>query len=487
MDVAVSQSQAPVTTVTFALDGEEVASADAAPYSADIDLSGLEPGAHILTITTTNGAGQESVQEIPFTIPEPPTATATATATVMPPTATPVPATPTLEPTVAVVPLTFSVSGVDLGEEIADPARAVSVALGEGVVAQDVTFTLDDTVIDADTAAPYVTVIDISALEPGAHILDVSVTSAAGESASEQIPFSVAARPTPTTRPTLDISTPVVAQAADATATPAESAAVATGTVEATDAGTEVVTAEVPTADVTATVEEATATPEPTTVAPELTFTVTGLESGAVVTESPLPISVEVPDGIEVEGLAFTLDGTEAANDAEAPYSVDLDLSGLEAGDHELGVTLTTTDGQTGTQTVPFTYTPAEAQAAVPVGFSFSGLTNGETIAEASRDVVVEPNEGVNAASVTFALDGVTLDPDAEAPFGTTIDAASLAPGAHTLSATLTDAQGEEAAQTLTFNIPNRLQDLLLIGSSLLLLGLLVAAWFVMTARSEKK
>jgi Ca-activated chloride channel homolog len=500
IDVTVSQSQAPVTDVILALDGLDVAAATGAPFSTEIPLDSLAPGAHILTITVSNDAGQQAAQDIPFTIPEPPTATPTAvpptatpvpaTATPVPATATPLPATVTPLPTVAAVPLTFEVAGVDLGEEIADPARAVRVTLGDGVIAQDVTFTLDDSVIDTDAAAPYITTIDMTELDPGAHILDVTVTDGLGETASEQIPFSVAERPTATVRPTLDISTPVVSSA-DASPTPAEAAAVATGTLEVTDSALtpnpspegEGLTA---TADVTVGATDAPTT-EATAAASELTFTVSGIESGAVVTESPVTIDVEIPDGVEVVSVDFALDGESAATDDEAPYSVDLDLSGLEAGEHELGVTLTTTDGETVTETVPFTYDPAEAQAAAPVGFSFSGLTNGETISEPSRDVAVEPNEGVEAASVTFALDGVALEPDADAPYSTTIDAASLAPGAHTLSATLTDANGEEAAQTLTFNIPNRLQDLLLIGSSLLLLGLLVAAWFVMTERSVKK
>jgi VWFA-related protein len=599
----IAQTQGAISQVAFAVDGTVVAEDADAPYSADIDLDALAPGAHILTITARNVNNQQGVQEIPFTIPQPPTATptntripptATFTNTPMPPTATPtntripptatptntrvpptatfthtpmpstrvsasstpVPAVPTItaapatsavivpsavpeQPTatraapmstavplsVTPVPLVFTTTGVRQGEVVTDAARAVRVTLGEGVQAESAIFTLDGVEIDRDTAAPYITTFRTSQLAPGDHILRVTVTSITGEIGAQEIAFVIPqVQPTATVTPS-NVTAPVIP-----TIVPL------TFSVEGIELG-EIVSGDTVTVEVTlpdgveaesvtfdlndeelsvdteapyvqdidtgaldpgayilgitvASVDGQTAAENiPFTVAAleaspvPLGFTVAGLVADEVITGAERTVEVTLPEGVVAESVQFDLNGVELSTDTEAPYTLNLDMSALEPGDYVLGITVTGTDGQTATDEIPFTI-PAPAQT-VPVAFTLTNLADGQTITEAEWTVEAVPAEGVTAESVTFAVDGAEIGTDAEAPFTVTIDTTALSEGEHTLSATMRDTAGAEAAQSVTFNLPARTAqpDLLLIGGSTLLLLLLIAGWTVTQRR----
>jgi Ca-activated chloride channel family protein len=499
VEAVIAQSQTAVESVVFAVDGEQIAVDAEAPYTAEVPVPELAAGAHILSVTVENMAGQIATQDIPFTIPLPPTAVPpTATLTAVPPTAIPtvVPPTavavmPTAEPTAVppttaptvvpatstpvptTIPLTFTVTGIALGETVEDEARAIRATPDEGVQAETAVFTLDGEVIDTDEFAPFIATVDMTSLMPGAHLLDVTMTDAAGESASQQIPFTIPDRPTATPRPPLVISTPVVATAAPTEVVP-------------TPVG--ILPTDVPT--------DAPAEP--------FSFTLTGLEPGAEVSGGVLSVALELPEDVTGQKATFSLDGEEAVVDEEAPFGADIDVSGLQAGEHVLNVVVEATDGRTGSADVPFII-PAAAQAAptetptldptveatalpaVPVGFTLSGLSNAETISEAVRAVEAVPNDGVTAASVEFSVDGTPVATDDSAPFTFDLQTAGLNPGIHTLSAVMTDTTGATAEQALTFNIPQPLRDFFFIGASALLLLLLAAARLVITQRSEPK
>lgn len=72
--------QTPITGVTFALDGVEVATEQTAPYTFELDVLALAPGAHILTVTAANAGGQTTSADVAFMIAEAPSLTATASA-----------------------------------------------------------------------------------------------------------------------------------------------------------------------------------------------------------------------------------------------------------------------------------------------------------------------------------------------------------------------------------------------------------------------
>ncbi|MBE0690287.1 MAG: VWA domain-containing protein [Anaerolineae bacterium] len=503
--VDILQTQTPVNDVIFSVDGIVVQTDTAAPYSADIDLSNLVPGPHLVTVVAHNAQGQETEGTLAFVIPQPPTATPTYTPipptntpvppsntpvpptntpvpptntpvpptnTPVPPTNTPVPPTDTpvpptntpVPPTATITPLAFTISGIELGEEVMDAARAVRVILDEGVQAESVTFALDGAEIDRDIAAPYMTTIDTATLEPGAHVLDVTVTSITGETATEQVPFTVVEQ---------------------ATATPRETAVVVSPSIS------------------TATL---TATP--------LSFTITGIELGQEVTEPALTVRVSPAEDVVVESVAFALDGAEIDRDEAAPYITTIDTTVLDPGTHLLDITLTSVTGETTAQQIPFTVaesptaTPRDGAVVVPSSsstpapatgtpagetttevaivntevpatetpaspadtpvpasetpmppasqsFTISGIESGATVDAPLLTVEVQPSEGVETDNVTFALDGSEIAVDAEAPYVVEIETAPLTPGDHILDIGLTEASGETSSTQIPFVIPN--------------------------------
>lgn len=91
------ESQTPITGVTYAIDGVQVATLAAAPYPFELDVLALSPGGHILTVTATNEAGLTASANAAFMVSEAPSLTATASAL---PSDTPLPTdTPTDLPT----------------------------------------------------------------------------------------------------------------------------------------------------------------------------------------------------------------------------------------------------------------------------------------------------------------------------------------------------------------------------------------------------
>jgi VWFA-related protein len=556
---SVIQSQAPIDRIAFTLNGGDIGIDPQPPYTVDINIPGLAPGAYVLSAVASNALGQTGVQELAFSIPAPPTPTPTATpvpptatpvpptatpvpptatpvpptatpvpptATPVPPTATPVPPTatpvpPTATPisaavvptnTAAPAPFAFSVSGIALGDSVDAPAAVVQATIDEGQAAS-VRFLLDGEEIDLDTGAPYIVSIDTATLEPGTHLLEVIAESVTGETLSQSIPFTIPARtPVPTFAP-FNVTAPVIQ--------PFE-------------------------------------------------FTLSGLNLGDVVTAPVVTLEVEAPANVELASVTFALDGETFAEDEEAPFTASFETAGLAEGVHLLDVVAQNTAGTRASVQLPFTIpvptsaasptvvvaavaterptdvptvppsatpvpsatplptststtppsatgaptattmptdtatiaeattaaTAAEPTAtvaataaaqAVPLTFSLSGINPGEIVGDATRTVTAEFPDGVAVESVTFSLDGEEIGTDTEAPYTVEINTSGLEPGEHTLGAVVRDAQGQEASASVAFSIAQRLNDFLLISAGSLLLLLLLAGWFVMTERARQK
>lgn len=528
---SIVQSQAAVESVAFVLNGEELVADGEAPYTVEVPVQELAPGTYVLMVTATNALNQSGVQELTFSIPEPPTPTPTpvpptatptpvpptATPTRVPPTATPPPPTatpttvpptattapPTATPTIVVTQaaaFAFSTSGIVLGETVDAPARAVRAIIIGGEAA-NVRFELDGEAIDVDTAAPYVVSIDMRALEAGAHVLEVIAESTTGETQTETLPFTIAERtPTPTITPA-GVTAPLIST--------------------------------------------------PTAVVTSFELSLSGLDLGSVVTAPLVEVEVVAPEGVELANVTFSLDGEEIALDDEAPFTAEFETADLAPGAHVLEAAAESSAGATGSVAVPFTIpeavveataavtevvavatepptqaaateaateapsataaeataAPADAtateadatatetvveataQAAEPVALAFtlSGIAPGESVGDATRTVTAEAGEGVVAESVTFSLDGEEIGTDAEAPYSVEINTGGLTPGEHTLSAVMSNAAGETVEQSLTFGIRQPLNDLLLWGGGTLLLLLLGAAWTLKTERARRR
>jgi aerobic-type carbon monoxide dehydrogenase small subunit (CoxS/CutS family) len=63
-----ADSQTAVTDVTFALDGQEVATEQTAPYTFELDVLSVAPGAHILTATAANTGGKSASADVAFMV-----------------------------------------------------------------------------------------------------------------------------------------------------------------------------------------------------------------------------------------------------------------------------------------------------------------------------------------------------------------------------------------------------------------------------------
>ncbi|MBZ0292258.1 MAG: VWA domain-containing protein [Anaerolineae bacterium] len=229
VSVDVLTSQATVTDVTFAVNGEAVDNGGRAPGSLVLEAQNLLPGATTLTITVTNEIGQTSSQDINFTV--------------------------------AALPPQVTVTGLRVGETIEDDVT-VEVDVDSQTPVTDITYLLDGQVMQTEDPASLT--LDILSLEPGDHFLTVTVENAGGQSITGEIPFIVAEGPsltatasvptatptatdtgTPTSTPTLDLTATAVEQAAveqatsDAQATGEQSIAESTSTAEALIAVTE--------------------------------------------------------------------------------------------------------------------------------------------------------------------------------------------------------------------------------------------------------
>ncbi len=461
-------------SVRFVLDGETIDVDTGAPYIVAINTGALEPGAHLLDVIAESASGETLTETIPFTIPElVPTPTVTPSNVTAPVISTP-------------APFAISASGITLGETVSDPARAVRATVDEGEAAS-IRFVLDGAEIDLDTGAPYITTINTAALAEGAHVLEVIGESTTGETDTETIPFTIpAVIPTPTRVPA-NVTAPLI------------------------------------------------------TTAPEepFSFSVSGLQLSEVVTVPQVDLEAVPAEGSEVASITFSLDGELLADDAEAPYTASFETAGLEPGEHLVEIVASSAAGETVGVDIPFTIpAPTEAAtvvanattdgtevvatadaanatadgtevvatadaaaataevtaaatptdtAAVPLAFTLTGISPAETVRDATRTVTAEAGEGVEAASVTFSLDGAEIGTDAEAPYTVVVNTGALAPGEHTLSAVMSSATGETVEQSLTFTTAQPLNDLLLVASCLLLLGLLSGAWWVMTQRARRR
>ncbi|MBX3064962.1 MAG: VWA domain-containing protein [Anaerolineae bacterium] len=198
VSVKVEKTQAPVQSVTLAVDGKQVVEATAAPYDLLVNVLELGAGSHELVVTVTNSAGSSTTQTFTisvdpalfitpsatptrtftptatFTATATETATATATATAsatltatasatntaVPPTATDTPMPPTatetatltlVPPTTTPVPPTVTVTAIP-PTVTAQPATATSAATATTVEQAAVVATA--TVAATATSAP---------------------------------------------------------------------------------------------------------------------------------------------------------------------------------------------------------------------------------------------------------------------------------------------------------------------------------------------
>ncbi len=211
--VDIRTSQTPVTDLTFALNGEIVDNAGRAPGALILEAFNLPPGPSTLDVTVTNEGGQSSTQSIGFTV--------------------------------AALPPQVTVTGLAAGETIEEDVT-LSLVVESQTPVSIVNYHLDGLIIQPDD--PFTLPLEVLALRPGAHILNIAVTNEGGQTFSLDIAFMVSEGPSltatalaPTSTPTITPTfTPSHTPTTDLTATvvieqaTADAAASATAILEAT-------------------------------------------------------------------------------------------------------------------------------------------------------------------------------------------------------------------------------------------------------------
>ncbi len=229
----VTSSQAPVTAITFDLNGETIDTGGA--NSLVLDAASLRPGASQLVVTVTDELGQATTAALNFEV--------------------------------AALPPVINISGLELGEEL-DADRTVEILVDSQTPVTAIDARIDGTSIPVSEGDPAAVLLEVLALEPGVHILGITVTNESGQSAQIETAFNVAEGPSLTATALVPPSASPTTEAepsAEASATPTSD----TQAVEPT-ATTEVPTevASVPDSGATSTEQagEALATAETATV-----------------------------------------------------------------------------------------------------------------------------------------------------------------------------------------------------------------------------
>jgi hypothetical protein len=149
----------------------------------------------------------------------------------------------------------------------------------------------------------------------------------------------------------------------------------------------------------------------------------------------------------DIAEAAFSIDGGEVTTVSEAPYGFMIDPVMLSPGTHELEISVTDVDGDTGSVTASF-----EVGALPPEVNVVSNLA--QTV-ENTQTVQVDIGGQTPGVRATFQVDGQRVITDNEAPFSFDVDPLVLPPGAHTLTITATNEGGETTTVEVPFTVAN--------------------------------
>ena len=310
VSVEVISSQAPIQTITYAINGQAI------PASEDdvlaLEAFDLAPGDNTLSISVTDSLDQTATRTIAFIV--------------------------------APLPPRVTIEGLNVGETL-DSDREVTVDVVGQTNIVNITISIDGQDMLTRIESPLTYTIDVLSLAPGGHILAARAITSNGQSASANIAFAIAEGPsltatalaiptdtptftpsptetptptpteTPTATPTLDLTATAVevTAAAIAVATGDALALIETSTVEAIAMGaTATVEAGFAVATVTAEAEESAAT-----VTAEAGFIAATSTLEAALSLTPL-IPTETPDPAEVTRAALATESALATATADA-------------------------------------------------------------------------------------------------------------------------------------------------------------------------
>ncbi|MBL0313290.1 MAG: M4 family metallopeptidase [Holophagaceae bacterium] len=165
---------------------------------------------------------------------------------------------------------------------------------------------------------------------------------------------------------------------------------------------------------------------------------VSATESG---TAGAITLAATATDASGVSKAEFYVDGALKGTDTASPFTMALDSTTLANGSHSLVAKAYDPSGNVGSSTsVAFTINNADTQAP-SVSVSESGSTGILSFSATASD-------NIGVTKVDFYVDGVLKGTDATAPYGMSLDSATLANGSHTLVGKAYDAAGNIGTST---------------------------------------
>jgi hypothetical protein len=154
-------------------------------------------------------------------------------------------------------------------------------------------------------------------------------------------------------------------------------------------------------------------------------------------------IGADATDNVSVAGVRFRIDGVNlGGEDLTAPYNTTFVTMGVPNGVHTLTAVARDAAGNTRTS-APVTVTVQNiATDTVPPVVSLSAPADGATVS-GSVTVSATASDNVGVVGVQFKLNGANLGAeDSSSPFSTSWISATVADGAHTITAVARDAAG---------------------------------------------
>ena len=440
---ATASDNVGVAGVVFKVDGIIIGEAGGAPFAVSWDSSGTANGAHVLTATALDAAGNE--------------ATATANVTV---------ANDTAAPDVTIV---SPASDAQVAGTI-----TVSAAASDNVAVAGVQFTLDDEPLGAErTDAPYNFAWNTDSVANGAHVIGAIARDAAGNQRSVSAAITVS---NDRTAPAVAVTSPADGATVAGTIAFAVSAADEVGvvglqlTVDGANLGAERLAPPYDavwnsdtaangvhvlgavardaagnqrSASVTITVRNDHTAP---------VVAVTSPADGATVAGT-IAFAVNAVDEVGVVGLQLMADGVNLGAERLAPpYEVLWNSGAAANGVHVLAAVARDAAGNQ--RSASITITVANDVTAPQVALT-SPAPDATTVS-GTITLAGDASDDVGVAGVQFTIDGVNLGAEIAAPpYQIAWNSSSLPNGVHVIAAAARDAAGNQHSASVTVTVAN--------------------------------
>ncbi len=352
--VSASDTGSGVARVEVRADGMLVGTDTSAPYTATWNATGAAAGAHTITATAVDVAGNSASASVQVNVPAPPDTTA---------------------PTVAI---TSPANGATVSGSVGLAASASDT--GSGV--SRVEFRVDGVLVGTDTSAPYTATWNASGAAAGTHTVTATAVDGAGNSASSSVTVGVVVPDT--TPPTVSLTSPasgatvsgsvaLAASAADAgsgvsrvefrvdgvlVGTDTSAPYTATWNASGASAGTHTVSATAVDGagnSASSSVTVSIAAPADTTPP---AVAITSPAPGATITGAVTIAASGSDAGSGMARVDFTVDGVVVFSDTSAPYSVAWDPSAYAAGAHTISARGYDLAGNSSSASIQVNYSP---------------------------------------------------------------------------------------------------------------------------------